>query len=198
MKLELRKGCRIASESAALLILSLLACGPAPAAEQDQTTKSPVKLASRSLDATPAAFTVGSAVIVTRTDVESPLGRVRALDTDGNPKLLPLVEPDPAFKSVILTPSNSTGRDPSVVDIPDIPDTPGATTAPPRHPSETPNNGRKGPAPKASPNTRGGPTLASAPSKPEHPRIIEHQQQRAPATRFGNAEIGAVRAFTRF
>ena len=196
MKLELRKGCRIASECAALLIVSLLPCDPAAAAEQDQTNKAPVKLASRSLDATPAAFTIGSAAIVTRADVESPLGRVRPLNTDGNPRLPSLAEPDPAFKSVILTPSNSTGRDPSVLDIPDTPDTPEAATPAPRLPSGTPNQGRKG-VPRASPNTRGGPALASVPSKPEHPRIIEHQQQRAPAPRFGNMEIGAARAFTR-
>jgi hypothetical protein len=142
---------------------------------------------------------------------------VRPLNTDGNPRLPSLAEPDPAFKSVILTPSNSTGRDPSVLDIPDTPDTPeAATPAPrlpsgtpnqgrraseaatsaPRLPSGTPNQGRKG-VPRASPNTRGGPALASVPSKPEHPRIIEHQQQRAPAPRFGNMEIGAARAFTR-
>jgi hypothetical protein len=197
MTLELRNGFTIASQSAALLILSLLACDQAAAAERDQRPEAPIKLASRSLDATPAAFTVGSPVIVTRTDVESPLTRVRSLDADGNAsRLLSLSEPDPAFKSVILTSSNSTGRDPSVVDIPDIPDTPEATIEPRRPSFGTPKGGNG--ASKTPPSKRGY-GLASGSSRPEpqQQHAAAPRSARAPA-RFGKAEIEATQVFTRF
>ena len=54
--------------------------------------------------------TLGKPVLVSRADVESPLGRVRSFQLDASSNTGESRVADPAFKAVLLTPRESTGR----------------------------------------------------------------------------------------
>src|SRR4051812_7713874 len=55
---------------------------------------------------------LGTPVVVSRADVDSPLARVRGLEVvlDSAPAVEISTAADPAFKAVLLTPLGSTGR----------------------------------------------------------------------------------------
>jgi hypothetical protein len=189
-------------------VLGLIGVEIAAAAEPAEPAA--IRLASRSIDSV-APRTLGSPVVVTRSDVESPLGRVRSLELDPTTNPLPR-SADPAFKAVMLTPRESTGR-PAQPAAPDI------TTVEPEPPR--PKDGMKlqshSPAdvesekPVAPPKERGQPR----PTTQQPKRVIVREAAAAPrpavaapapraaapraaAPRYGAAEIAASRAFTRF
>src|SRR5262249_8523125 len=94
-----------------IFALAIIGTYPASAADSDSAGSAPVKVATRSLEAAPAALMLGGPVMVTRADVESPLGRVRSPELDGSATgETRAADPDPAFKAVLLTPRESTGR----------------------------------------------------------------------------------------
>jgi hypothetical protein len=178
------------------------------AAQTAAAEPTPIRLASRSLEPVPAR-TLGSPVVVSRSDVESPLGRVRSLEFDTTTNAPPRAA-DPAFKAVLLTPRESTGR-PAQPAVPDI------TTVEPEQPK--PKEGMKlqshsptaveAEKPVAPPKERGQPrpttqqpkrvTVREAAAAPRVARpAAAAPAPRAAAPRFGAAEIAASRAFTRF
>ena len=137
-----------------VVALVLFTADFASAAEPSPAPAVPLRVASRSLDAASGALTLGRPVIVTRSDVESPLGRVRSLDLE--PTTAGSVHrADPAFKAVLLTPRESTGR-------------PAQPVAPDLAPVEPHNNGA--PA-KTDVNPKGGmtPQSYSPPTSEPHP-----------------------------
>jgi len=98
-------------------LVLLLACAHNAGA---QGPAAPVKVAARSIEAEPTAFTLGRPVILSRADVESPLGRARGLVEVDSLSLSTQSRPaDPAFKAVLLTPRESTGR-PAQPIVPDL------------------------------------------------------------------------------
>jgi hypothetical protein len=151
----------------------------------------------------------GSPVLISRADIESPLTRVRRVDlvdfVEGEGRIA-----DPAFKAVLLTPLGSTGRpvQPTfsgvgIIDKPDEPQRPEKAPEIPEiksHPQDAnlrlpspPDSTVKEPTNAVhakSPALAAGPKqvtkLAASPPSPAT------TPQRTPA------EIGAVRAFTRF
>jgi hypothetical protein len=226
---------RIAAPEVLLAALTVLLLGTsmARAADPDASPPARVKVAARSVDADPAGFTLGRPVIVTRADLESPLGRVRGLERETGTSG-PIREADPAFKAILLTPRDSTGRpaqpilpdvvltepevkpptaepDPKqqggfklqshnlsdpVAPTPTAPKQPIPPSATKEHSSPRPS----APLPKQSKQAVPVPARAPAPvpAAAPAPRAPVRTTASAPAPRFGAAEIGATRAFTRF
>lgn len=184
----------------------------------------PIRLASRSLDATAAALALGKPVVVTRSDVESPLGRVRSLEFD-TPASGPVRPADPAFKAVLLTPRESTGR-PAQPIMPDnniTPDASAVDPAPPGAPAKPDPKQKEGmrlqsyspadaeaakppapakplaqPRPSTQQPKRERAVVATAPPHVAPRPAAPAPAPRAAAPRYGAAEIAATRAFTRF
>ena len=198
---------RCAQLTALAAVFGLLGAGVAAAAEPAAAEPAPIRLASRSVDAVPARA-LGTPVVVTRSDVESPLGRVRSLEfdttTNGPPRAA-----DPAFKAVLLTPRESTGR-PAQPVAPDL-----TTVEPePTQPKDSMKLQSYSPVdvepekPVAPPTQRGQPrpttqqpkrvTVREATAPPRAPRPAVAAPAPRAAPRFGAAEIAASRAFTRF
>jgi hypothetical protein len=209
----------------AVVAVLLLGSSSVRAADPDSPAPARVKLAARSVDADPAGFTLGRPVVVTRADLESPLGRVRGLepDTDTTGQLR---QADPAFKAILLTPRGSTGR-PAQPIMPDVvltePEVKQTTTEPEvKKTSTEPDSKPHGmklqshnlsapvtPPPNAM-KERATARPSQQPAKSKEaaavavrgtappPRAPVRNVASAPAPRFGAAEIGATRAFTRF
>jgi hypothetical protein len=184
-----------------LLASSLLTAAPAIALDEPPAATPPVKVAARSIQTDQGAFTLGAPVVVSRSDVESPVRRV------GSPEFNAPVEnarvPDPAFKGVLLTPRESTGR-PAQPNIGEenyqVASAPSSSADEPR-PLEDHRNQRKGniaPAPSRptpdKPAGRQQPAKASTAAAPQPAKTATTVAPR----RFGPAEIAATRAFTRF
>lgn len=194
---------------AAVVVLSVSA--PAIAAET-AATPAPIKIAARSIEAEPSAFALGRPVVVTRADVESPLARVRSIELDASTSSGDPRPADPAFKAVLLTPRESTGR-PAQPLMPEIPvSEPGAELAsvdPDDRPDAAPKP-RQNPAPSTATRERAVPLPSSRQPPPKmaavaptarvaaSPQVPARKPAAAPAPRFGAAEIAATRAFTRF
>src|SRR5262245_59223792 len=108
------------SKSGISALVLLLAGAHGAGAAGPEGPAAPIKIAARSIEAEPAAFALGRPVILTRADVESPLGRARGLEVD-TAAIASQSRPsaDPAFKAVLLTPRESTGR-PSQPILPDL------------------------------------------------------------------------------
>jgi len=193
-----------------LLLLGLLLAGSttgAAAQDRNRGLEPAVQMAS----ATP--FTVerglGSPIVFSRTDVESPLARIRTWNSDpasstlgletetGNatPEVSPLA--DPAFKSVLLTPRSSTGRPVQPTYEP-----------PPEAPAEAPPPARKEaslPPPHVPQQLRPLPQMrheSAAPAtsnpKPRNERSARATSVRPEGPKGSPADIAATRAFTRF
>ena len=168
--------------------------------------------------AVPARINVaalGKPVIVSRADVESPLGRVRSLQLDASAQTGETRVADPAFKAVLLTPRESTGRPVQpVIPLDELTSgTPHATPADtevtkdqaatekaaPARPVKTQPKQIASKPPASRPTVAapqqtvaGGaasPAVAKRPAKPVEPKS---------AGGFGRNEIAATRAFTRF
>ena len=167
--------------------------------------------------AVPARINVaalGKPVIVSRADVESPLGRVRSLQLDASAQTGETRVADPAFKAVLLTPQESTGRPVQPI-IPlheltsGVPhSTPAdaeatkvqaatekaaparpAKAQPTRTASKPPASRPTFAAPKQAIAGAANLAVAKRPTKPVEPKS---------AGGFGRSEIAATRAFTRF
>ena len=165
--------------------------------------------------AVPARVTVatlGKPVLVSRADVESPLGRVRSFQLDASSNTGESRVADPAFKAVLLTPRESTGRPvqpaiplhelasgPPHVTPADAPTTKGQAATVKTEPAapakpQPKQIASKTPASRPTPQhaAAGGantPPVARRAAKPAEPKS---------GGGFGRAEIAATRAFTRF
>ena len=198
-------------------LVLLLACAHNAGAEGPAA---PIKIAARSIEAEPAAFALGRPVILTRADVESPLGRARGLVEVDTASLSSQSRPaDPAFKAVLLTPRELTGRpaqpilpdltvtEPAAKPVATAPDKPGTMTLA-SHP-EGAEVSASTPPPSAVQRVLPKPA-AAPPQKKEAaspPPVRTAVRSEAPARkaaapaaapRFGANEIAATRAFTRF
>jgi hypothetical protein len=158
---------------------------------------------------------LGSPVVFSRTDVETPLTRIRSLSADpgARPDLgsvgasteASAALADPAFKAVLLTPRGSTGRpvQPTYEPPPEEEVPVGPATAPRQEASLPPGT---------RPEIKPLPQMRHESSPPSVNRPVGNQRS-APATRpkpapvatarregpkGGPAEIAATRAFTRF
>lgn len=186
-----------------------------------------VQLASVESSGQSARGLLGKPVLVSRSDVEASFARIRGGITAN--ESLQLVQPlaDPAFKAVLLTPRESTGR-PVQIDMPAIPEAPVAApsvelpnaaapaTAAPSSPPSTSSAALS--APVAGSNM---PTTVKDPSRPVSPKVqalanpISRSRPSSPVVKsalasrakvttpsthanYGAAEIAASRAFTRF
>jgi hypothetical protein len=139
---------------------------------------------------------LGRPVVLSRSDLESPLNRVRSFDSE--PTLAPAAAPpiaDPAFKSVLLTPHDSTGRPIQPLYEPP-PDEPAEQSLPPAggtlkvlgtQPSKGPGVG----------TAKGNSPVRNSPPQPPKAQVARAAPAQSPP-KFGPAEIGAVRAFSRF
>jgi hypothetical protein len=199
-------------------LILLLACVQSAGAAGPETPAAAIKLAARSIEAEPAAFALGRPVIVTRADVESPLGRARGLEVDVAAVNSASRPADPAFKAVLLTPRESTGR-PAQPILPDLtasepearPVAPAASTPSTMtlasHPGPT---GAQPLAPSAGERVLPKPS-AGRPKRKDaapHPAPVRTATRTEPparkaalpaaAPRVGAGEIAATRAFTRF
>jgi len=204
--------------SQVLLAVAVLLLGSSAgtAADPDSSAPARVKIAARSVDADPAGFALGRPVIVTRADLESPLGRIRGLEADTSASG-PVRQADPAFKAILLTPRDSTGR-PAQPILPDVVLTEPEikqTTAEPDSKQESgiklgshnvsdpvkplPNAQKERTIPRPSTQQSRNPKeVAAAPPRATAPRVPARAAATATAPRFGAAEIAATRAFTRF
>ena len=158
---------------------------------------------------------MGRPVILTRADVASPLGRARGLEVDTAAVSSQSRLADPAFKAVLLTPRESTGRpaqpilpdltatEPAAQSVAAAPDKPGILKLA-SHPE-----GAEVSAPPPSAVQRVLPKQAATPpqKKDAAPPVRTAVRSEAPARkaaapaaapRFGAGEIAATRAFTRF
>ena len=159
--------------------------------------------------------TLGKPVLVSRADVESPLGRVRSFQLDASSNTGESRVADPAFKAVLLTPRESTGRPVQPV----IPLYELASGTPHVTPADAPPTKGQAPTVKTEPTTPAKPQPKQIASKPPASRPTPATPQHAaaggantpPVARraakpaepksgggFARAEIAATRAFTRF
>jgi hypothetical protein len=180
-----------------VFVASTFPAGQAAAADNSSKAVPLIKFASRSIQTEQGAFVLGVPVVVSRSDIESPSRRIGAPEPSG-----PVENErpsDPAFKGVLLTPRESTGRpaQPNVEDgkfeLTSAPATDVARPVPASaaHPSD--EEGRPS-RPKV--NATRPP---SAPTPPKAQVAVQKQPAAvAPARKFGAAEIAATRAFTRF
>jgi hypothetical protein len=159
---------------------------------------------------------LGSPVVFSRTDVETPLTRIRSLSADpGAPNDLGSAGAntearaalaDPAFKSVLLTPRGSTGRpvQPTYEPPPEVAVPVGPATAPRQEASLPPATRHEiKPLPQMrhepSPLSVNRPNIGnqrSAPAARPKPAPVATARREGP--KGGPAEIAATRAFTRF
>ena len=145
---------------------------------------------------------LGSPVVLSRSDVESPLIRIRSIDSEVVIASTATSTADPAFKAVVLTPRGSTGRpvqplyEPPAVE--EQTETPAATgPAPTKQASLPPPSSPSSASPRSiPPAAKPKPVVHVAPAAAA-PRVAQAPRA-APAPKFGAAEVAATRAFTRF
>src|SRR5262249_7552428 len=76
----------------------------------DNNTSDTSRPAPKAIPGHTSVAALGKPVLVSRADVESPLARVRSLQFDASSSSSESRVADPAFKAVLLTPRESTGR----------------------------------------------------------------------------------------
>jgi hypothetical protein len=180
----------------------LLSLGGTQAA-QAQRGLEPAEVSAQS--GTREAFTrfasLGEPILLSRVDVDSPLRRIRSVESpEGAPEPDRLPSADPAFKAVLLAPLTSTGR-PLQPEFEPPDQSESAAQPPPAHstkPSSLPSlereRGRASPRPSLS---AGSPASGSTAHRTSSEPRVSSVARSAPA-KPGPAEIGALRAFTRF
>ena len=109
--------------------------------------------------------TLGKPVLVSRADVEFPLGRVRSFQLDASSNTGESRVADPAFKAVLLTPRESTGRPVQPV----IPLYELASGTPSRHAGRCAADKRQAATAKTEATTPAKPQPAGRPVQPVNP-----------------------------
>jgi len=159
---------------------------------QERGLERPMQLAAISPDSL-AARGLGRPVVLSRSDVESPLARIRAFDVESPAEAASPPVADPAFKSVLLTPRDTSGTvaEPQYQAAPPVED----QTAPGGATNGKVDIPQRLPAPSASPGSQRSTRSPSGETPRAAPKVANtvHAQPK-----YGPAEIAATRAFTRF
>jgi hypothetical protein len=188
-----------------LVAVALLATGADTAVAQD-VPRPALQFASADVGNQSAAGLLGKPVVVSRSDVESSVARVRSVEIIDGPSRVQSPTADPAFKAVLLTPRGSTGRpiQMQMANLPDIqepvakePET--SSLAPPK-PSAPVTTAKIVPEPSVNQRVSVPPVLRAAPTTrsatPKSNPLPKAIQPARPS--YGPTEIAASRAFTRF
>jgi len=208
--------------TACLIVIAAATVWPGPIKAQENQSR-PALLRAARHDGSVAGFEnapVGKPVVVSRFDTEASVSRVREMKILENSAESGASTPtaDPAFKAVFLTPRGSTGRPVPIQmagltrpeeDVKKVDEEPTKEIKQPE-PASTSGalNSQEKAVPKpavvSTPPSRLGPAVSKSatnrqnlrspqPKTAPHPKVAGSERPN-----YGAAEIGAVRAFTRF